>query len=173
MLSALFSGMEIAFVSSNKLLLQLDKSNKSLTSDIISIFYAHPQIFISTILVGNNICLVVFSIKIANLLAPLLTPYFANDLLLSLVQSLIATVIVLFFGEYIPKTIFRANANACLRIFAPLLLPIYALLYPVAQFTSWLSKGVMRLFGVRNSGELPCRWRQGGHTVFHLQVRWR
>ena len=153
MLSALFSGMEIAFVSSNKLLLQLDKSNKSLTSDIISIFYAHPQIFISTILVGNNICLVVFSIMIANMLAPLLTPYFANDLLLSLVQSLIATVIVLFFGEYIPKTIFRANANACLRIFAPLLLPIYALLYPVAQFTSWLSKGVMRLFGIRNSGE--------------------
>ncbi|HBZ33695.1 MAG TPA: hemolysin [Bacteroidales bacterium] len=149
--SALFSGMEIAFVSSNKLLLQLDKSDNSLTSDIISIFYDHPQIYISTILVGNNICLVVFSIKMADLLAPYLAPITqGHDLLLAFMQSLIATIIVLFMGEYIPKSIFHSNANLCLRIFAPLLLPIYAVLYPVAMFVTWLSILIMKIFGVKD-----------------------
>lgn len=154
MLSALFSGMEIAFVASNKLLLQLDKSNKSLTSDIISIFYAHPQTFISTILVGNNICLVIFSIETASVLAPYLTPYLGdNALVLSLAQSLIATAVVLFLGEYIPKSIFRNNANLCLRIFAPIILPVYAVLYPVALFITWLCIGIMKLFGVKSKGD--------------------
>lgn len=148
LLAAFFSGMEIAFVSSNKLLFEVESSDTSITSAIIRKFYKHPQQYITTMLIGGNIVLVVFSIKMNELLLPLFS-FTSNGLLLSLIVSLIATIIVLFFGEYIPKMLMHANPNAWLRAFSPLLYLIYFLLYPFALFCMWLSKGMLRIGGVK------------------------
>lgn len=138
-LSAFFSGMEIAFVSSNKLRFEVEKDESSLTSAIITKFYQHPQLFITTMLVGNNIVLVIFSIKMNELLLPYFS-FTQNGLILSLLVSLIATLIVLFFGEYIPKIVMRNNPNSWLRVFSPLLYLIYIVLFPISYFCTWLSR---------------------------------
>lgn len=148
LLAAFFSGMEIAFVSSNKLRFEVESSETSLTSTIIHKFYRHPQQYITTMLIGGNVVLVVFSIKMNELLLPYFS-FTQNSVLISFIVSLIATIIVLFFGEYIPKMLMRANPNAWLRIFSPLLYLIYILLYPIALFCMWLSKALLRIIGTR------------------------
>lgn len=147
--SAFFSGMEIAFVSSNKLRFELEKRESRLTAKIITMFYRHPQQYITTMLVGNNICLVVFSMLMAEILEPYFSLFISNDLLMSFVQSVVATVIVLFVGEFFPKTLFRINPNLWLRIFAPLLYVIYVVLYPVSLMSTWMSIGLLRLVGAK------------------------
>ena len=147
--SAFFSGMEIAFVSSNKLRFELEKRESRLTAKIITMFYRHPQQYITTMLVGNNICLVVFSMLMAEILEPYFSLFISNDLLMSFVQSVVATVIVLFVGEFFPKTLFRINPNLWLRIFAPLLYVIYVMLYPVSLMSTWMSIGLLRLMGAK------------------------
>ena len=134
-------------MSSNKLRFELDKKQKNLASGILSIFYRNPQRYISTMLVGNNICLVIYGILMAKMLEPALS-VLGNDFLMIISQAIIATVIVLFTGEFLPKTIFRINPNLWLRIFSWLLLAFYVLLYPVSTFSSWLSIRVLKLFGV-------------------------
>ncbi|MCE1155231.1 MAG: CNNM domain-containing protein, partial [Bacteroidales bacterium] len=145
LLSAFFSGMEIAFVSSNKLRFELEKKQKSLSSSILTIFYAHPQQFIATMLVGNNITLVVYGMLMAGLLSPILQPL-PGQFLITTVQTIIATIIVLFTGEFLPKTIFRVNPNLWLKVFSWILLFFYAVLYPVAVFSTKLSQTILRLF---------------------------
>lgn len=142
-LSAFFSGMEIAFVSSNKLRFELEKKQKSLSSAILDIFFRHPQQFIATMLVGNNITLVVYGMLMAELLAPLLE-MLQHQFLITVVQTLIATIIVLVTGEFLPKTIFRVNPNLWLKVFSWILLFFYTLLYPIAIFSSWLSQTILR-----------------------------
>lgn len=142
-LSAFFSGMEIAFVSSNKLRFELEKKQKSLSSAILDIFFRHPQQFIATMLVGNNITLVVYGMLMAELLAPLLE-VLQHQFLITVVQTLIATIIVLVTGEFLPKTIFRVNPNLWLKVFSWILLFFYTLLYPIAIFSSWLSQTILR-----------------------------
>lgn len=134
-------------MSSNKLRFELDKKQKNLASGILSIFYRNPQRYISTMLVGNNICLVIYGILMAKMLEPALS-VLGNDFLMIISQAIIATVIVLFTGEFLPKTIFRINPNLWLRIFSWLLLAFYVLLYPVSTFSSWFSIRVLKLFGV-------------------------
>lgn len=146
--SAFFSGMEIAFVSSNKLRFELNKKQKDLASSILSVFYRHPQRYISTMLVGNNISLVIYGILMAEILEPVLG-FLGNQFLITLTQTIIATVLVLITGEFLPKTIFRINPNLWLRLFSWLLYAFYILLYPVSSFSSWLSIRVLRLIGVR------------------------
>jgi len=148
--SAFFSGMEIAFVSSNKLRFELDKKQRSLTSSILSIFYNHPEQYISTMLVGNNVCLVIYGLLMARILTPWLTPL-ENQFLITLVQTIIATAIVLVTGEFLPKSIFRVNSNFWLRTFSFLLLIFYVVLYPIASFVTWLSLEILRLFGVKSN----------------------
>ena len=139
-------------MSSNKLRFELDKKQKNLASGILSIFYRNPQQYISTMLVGNNISLVIYGILMAKMLEPALS-VLGNDFLMIISQAIIATVIVLFTGEFLPKTIFRINPNLWLRIFSWLLLAFYVLLYPVSTFSSWFSIRVLKLFGVGiNSG---------------------
>ncbi|MCE5331603.1 MAG: hemolysin family protein [Bacteroidales bacterium] len=145
--SAFFSGMEIAFVSSNKLRFELDKKQKNLASSILSIFYRNPQRYISTMLVGNNICLVIYGILMAEALTPWLDAL-GNQVLITLSQTIIATIIVLITGEFLPKTIFRINPNLWLRVFSWLLLAFYVILYPVSSFSSWLSVRIMKLLGM-------------------------
>jgi CBS domain containing-hemolysin-like protein len=144
--------MEIAFVSSNKLRFELEKKQKNLTSSILSIFYKHPQQFISTMLVGNNIVLVVYGLMIAKLLTPVFS-FIDNQLIITLIQTIIATIIVLITGEFLPKTVFRISPNIWLRGFSWLLLVFYTLLYPVAFFSTWLSQKILKLFNSKPSGD--------------------
>lgn len=147
--SAFFSGMEIAFLSSNKLRFELDKKRQSLTSSIISIFYGNSEQFIATMLVGNNIALVIYGIEMADLLSPMLRLFISNDFAVNILQTIIATIIVLFTGEFLPKTIFRINPNVWLTIFSPLLWLCYVLLYPIARFSTFLSVKLLQLFKVK------------------------
>jgi len=137
-------------VSSNKLRFELDKKQRSLTSSILSIFYNHPEQYISTMLVGNNVCLVIYGLLMARILTPWLAPL-ENQFLITLVQTIIATAIVLVTGEFLPKSIFRVNSNFWLRTFSFLLLIFYVVLYPIASFVTWLSLGILRLFGVKSN----------------------
>src|ERR1035437_9479477 len=96
--AAFFSGLELAFITSNKLRFELDKKKKNITSSILSIFYRNPQQFISTMLVGNNICLVVYGMLMAEVMTPWLSPI-GNEFIITLVQIILATAIVLITGE--------------------------------------------------------------------------
>lgn len=147
--SAFFSGMEIAFLSSNKLRFELDKKKRSLTSRILNIFYNDPEQYVSTLLVGNNIALVIYGIEMAEILSPVFALWIDSALLINLLQTIAATIIVLFTGEFLPKTIFRVNPNLWLQVFAPLLWLCYVLLYPIARFTTRISMGLLRLFHVK------------------------
>lgn len=152
--SAFFSGMEIAFVSSNKLRFELEKMNSNITSHILSIFYRRPNDFISTQLVGNNIALVIYGILMAGLIEQkLLTGIIDNEFLLVLTQTIISTIIVLFTGEFMPKTLFKLCPNLCLQVFAIPAFICYIVLYPISKFASMLSNGLLRLVGVRVSKE--------------------
>lgn len=148
-LSAFCSAMEIAFLRSNKLRFEVEKSESGITDKIIQIFYRHPQQFITTLLVGNNIVLVVFSMKMSELL----TPWFGfmqNGAVISLIVTLIATITVLYLGEYLPKNISRSNPNAFFRFFSPFAFLMYILLYPIGIFCTWCSKGLLFLLGVKS-----------------------
>lgn len=140
--------MEIAFVSSNKLRFELNKKQKDLASSILSVFYRHPQRYISTMLVGNNISLVIYGILMAKILEPGLG-FLGNQFLITFTQTIIATILVLITGEFLPKTIFRINPNLWLRVFSWLLYTFYILLYPVSGFSSWLSIRILRIIGVK------------------------
>lgn len=152
--SAFFSGMEIAFVSCNKLRFEMDKEKGSLTSRILSIFFDSPNTFISTMLVGNNIALVIYGILMAQLIEQnLLQGVIANPFLLVLTQTIISTLIILVTGEFMPKTIFKINPNLSLNLFALPLLICYIILYPVSKFASGVSNLILRVFGVKINKE--------------------
>lgn len=157
--SAFFSGMEIAYVSSSKLRFEMDKADHSLNSRIQDIFYKHPNNFISTLLVGNNIALVIYGILMAQLLGIL----FINNMgapegVQLALETLISTLIVLVTGEFLPKTIFKINPNGMLSFFAFPMFLIYIILYPISKFTSGLSKLLLRMLGVKvkhNDADAP------------------
>ena len=149
-LSALFSGVEMAFVTSDRVRLELDVNRGGFISRIINRFYSNSDLFISTILVGNNIVLVVYGIGAAALIEPLLEGIYPNEFFVLLGQTLISTFVILFCGEFFPKTIFGINPNTSFRIMALPIAVFYVLLYPVSVFTSWLSRVLMRLAGVKD-----------------------
>ena len=149
--SAFFSGMEIAFVSSNKLRFEMDRSQSSLSSRLAATFIEHPNSFISSLLVGNNIAIVIYGILIAKLLESIVIQPLGitNEWLALLIQTIISTLIVLFTGEFLPKTLFKLNPNRTLVFFAPLAYLFYIVLYPISKFTSGLSKLLLRAFGLK------------------------
>ncbi len=152
--SAFFSGMEIAFVSSNRLLAEVAREKNGLSQRAIALFYRHPNNFVSTMLVGNNIALVIYGILFAEI--------FDNYVFDGIVQSaatrvtldtLLSTLVVLFTGEFLPKTIFKSNANGMLTFFAIPAFICYVVLYPVSRFATLLSKGLLWIMGVKMSKE--------------------
>ena len=129
--SAFFSGIEIAFISSNRLKLELDKSSDSFISKTIAIFSRDESNFIASMLIGNNIALVIFSISMTKLLDPFLNEVISSSFLLLFTQTIISTIIILMTAEFIPKVIFRINPNYMLKIFSLPLIFFYFLLYPI------------------------------------------
>jgi CBS domain containing-hemolysin-like protein len=156
--SAFFSAAEIAFVSSNKLLFELENKNRNLTSRILNRFYGNANQYISCMLVGNNIALVIYGLLMAKALSPSMERIFSSDLLILLMQSLIATILIIFTGEFMPKTVARINPNFFLTLFAIPLYIVYIILYPLSKFASWIVGLILRVFGVKISGINPKRF---------------
>ena len=146
--SAFFSGMEIAFVSSNRLRAEMDREKNGLAQRAIAYFYQHPNNFVSTMLVGNNIALVIYGILFARIFDATLF-YGLSDGVRVTADTLLSTLVVLFTGEFLPKTIFKSNPNTMLTFFAVPAWICYVVLYPISRFATQLSRGMMRLFGVR------------------------
>ena len=151
-LSAFFSGMEIAFVSSNRMLAEMDREGNSIAKNIISRFYNHPNGFVSTMLVGNNIVLVVYGILVARL--------FDNTIFSSLddgmkvtADTLLSTLVILFTGEFLPKILFKNNANRLLSVFSVPAYLFYIILWPISRFSTLVSKCLLRLVGIRMETE--------------------
>ena len=146
--SAFFSGMEIAFVTSNRMLAEMDKDKNGLSQKIQALFYKNPNNFVSTMLVGNNISLVVYGILIAQL--------FDNTIFKNMEASftvpadtILSTLIVLFTGEFLPKTFFKSNPNRSLSFFAIPAYLCYLVLWPVSRFSTFLSRILLQLFGMK------------------------
>ncbi len=149
-LSALFSGVEIAYISSNRVKVEIDVKRGGLIGRIINLYYTHQELFISTILVGNNIVLVIYGMGAATLLEPWIAMWCPNEAGILIVQTLISTAIILLTGEFFPKTIFRINPNSSLRVFSLPIFFFWIVLYPISAFTTWLSKALMWIAGIRN-----------------------
>lgn len=148
-LSGFFSGMEIAFFNSNKLRIEIDKQKGLVSGTIFSKFLNKPSELIATLLIGNNIALVLYGIAIAILIEPLIVNVFPNaassDGLLLVIQTIIATSIILVASEFIPKILFRLNPNGVLRFFAIPTILFHYLFYPIAKLFIWLSKMLLKL----------------------------
>ena len=152
--SAFFSGMEIAFVSSSKLRFEVDKNSRSLAGKLLSVFYNNPNNYISTMLVGNNIALVIYGIMMARVIDGALEVYIPNNpALLLLIDTIISTLIILVVGEFLPKTIFKINPNGTLRFFALPTYLLYILLYPISKFATACARGILRIFGIKLNKE--------------------
>lgn len=147
-LSAFFSGMEIAFVSSNRLLVEMEKEKNGLAQKCLTVFYNNPNGFVSTMLVGNNIVLVVYGILFAQLFdATLFHPY--EPATRVILDTILSTLIVLFTGEFLPKTLFKSNPNRLLTFFAPLAYIFFIVLWPISRFTTFIARVLLRLLGVK------------------------
>lgn len=146
--SAFFSGMEIAFVSGNRLLVEMEREKNGLSQRALSFFYRHPNTFVSTMLVGNNIALVIYGLLFALIFdSTIFSGLSAGERVTA--DTILSTVVVLFTGEFLPKTIFKSNPNTFLTFFALPAMACYVLLYPVSRFATFLSRALLRVFGVK------------------------
>ena len=152
LLSAFFSGMEIAFTSKNRLKLEIDRKQSRMFDRIADIFSRHPGQYITTILVGNNIALVVYSLYMSLLLRGIFYALGWEGIARNgsvAIETAVSTVIIIFAAEFLPKSIFRNNPNFYYRALAPVIYFFYLLLYPVARLTTLISHGILRLAGRR------------------------
>lgn len=156
--SAFFSGMEIAFTSKNRLKLELDRKQSRLFDRIAALFERHPGQYITTILVGNNIALVLYSLYMSLLLRGLFLLAGWEELATHgsvAIETAVSTLLIIFLGEFIPKSIFRNNPNFFYRIFSPVIYLIYLVLYPIARLTTLLSQGILWLLGHKTQPDAP------------------
>lgn len=151
--SGLFSGCEIAFVQSSKVRMEIDAARGGMVDRIIKGFSRHEDMFISTLLVGNNVVLVIYGISFSVIVNPLFEEWFHHSEVLTLISNTVfSTAVILLLGEFLPKTTFRINPNFMMRLLALPLYLIYLILYPVSWFVSVISKGLMKLCGL-DTGE--------------------
>ena len=151
--SALFSGLEIAFISSNKLQIELDKNKGMFSAKILSSFVNNPSGILGALLLGNNISLVIYGIAMANILEPvienILTPQYSSEFLILIIQTILSTILILIAAEFIPKALFRINPNAVLGRFAIPIKIFYWLFYPfiflLVNFAEFILKKLFRL----------------------------
>lgn len=146
--SAFFSGMEIAFVSSNRMLAEMDKEKGGISHRCISLFYRYPNNFVSTMLVGNNIALVVYGILFAKIFDATLF-YNLNEGLRVTADTILSTVVVLFTGEFLPKMFFKSNPNRLMSVFAFPAFICYVILWPISKFSTSLARVLLRIIGVK------------------------
>ena len=146
--SAFFSGMEIAFVSSNRMLAEMERGKNGMAQKAIAFFYRHPNNFVSTMLVGNNIALVIYGILFAQIFDATLFSSLGDGERVT-ADTLASTIVVLFTGEFIPKLIFKSNPNKMLSLFALPAMICYILLYPISRFATFLSKCMLRIVGIK------------------------
>jgi CBS domain containing-hemolysin-like protein len=146
--SAFFSGIEIAFISANRLKIELDKNQGSFSGKILSYLVKHESKFISAMLLGNNVALVLYGIFMAKSLEPFISIWVGNEALILLIQTIISTLLVLVTAEFIPKAIFSLNPNRTLSLFAPLIILIYSILFVPSYFTTLISNFFLKLFRV-------------------------
>lgn len=151
-LSAFFSGMEIAFVSSNRMLAEMDREGNGIAKKIISKFYNHPNGFVSTMLVGNNIVLVVYGILVARFFDSTIFSSLDDGMKVT-ADTLLSTLVILFTGEFLPKILFKNNANRLLSVFSVPAYLFYILLWPISRFSTLVSKCLLRIVGIRMEAE--------------------
>ena len=153
LLSAFFSGMELAFLNKNRLKLEIDRKQSRVFDYIAGLFSRHQGEYITTILVGNNIVLVIYTMCLSFLLRGIATSlgWNSGEEGSILIETVIPTIIIIFFGEYLPKSLTRGNPNFYYRYFSPIMYIFYIVLYPISKATTLLSHGIMRLFGRRPS----------------------
>jgi len=144
LLSGFFSGMEIAFVSSNRLMQELDIKRKVIPARILSIFYKNPSRFIGALLLGNNIALVIYGIATANLLEPIIANYISSEYIILIIQTIISTLLILIVAEFIPKVLFRISPNTILKAFALPVWIFYFAFYPLILTYLGISEGIIK-----------------------------
>jgi CBS domain containing-hemolysin-like protein len=142
--SAFFSGLEIAFITSNKLRIELENKQGSLTAKILSHFNKYPSHYLGTMLLGNNIALVIFGIYMEEELNPLLGQYISSKIMLLIISTFLSTLLILITAEYVPKSIFRIHPNRTLRLFVFPLTIVYGVLYPIVMITVGFSEFILK-----------------------------
>lgn len=148
--SAFFSGMEIAFITSNKLRIELENKQGNFSAKILSHFNKYPSRYLATMLVGNNIALVIFGIYMDEELSHSMEHYISSKILLLLISTFLSTMLILVVAEYLPKNLFRINPNKTLSLFVFPLTIVYGVLYPVVLITIGFSEFILkRLFRVK------------------------
>tara|TARA_B100000965_G_scaffold187287_1_gene156310 strand:- start:127 stop:1398 length:1272 start_codon:yes stop_codon:yes gene_type:complete len=145
--SAFFSGMEIAYISANKLKIELDNKKGEWSAKILSFLSKSPAWFIAAMLIGNNIALVIYTLYMADLLSPLLNNWGFNSTSILLIQTIFSTFFILVFAEFLPKAIFRLNPNRVLKVFSLVLVVFYFLIWPVTALVVYLTKFALKFFG--------------------------
>jgi putative hemolysin len=147
--SAFFSGMEIAFISSNRLKVEMERAKGTLNGKLLGTFYKNEAHFIATLLVGNNFALVVYGISIAKGLNPIIVNWGIpenNEFTILLIQTIISTLLVLGTAEFLPKVLVQINPNRFLSVSSIPMLIIYWILYIPTLFVMFLSNGLLKLF---------------------------
>ncbi len=141
--SAFFSGMEIAFVAANKFRLELEKKQAHTSAKILSVFLKKPGEYITTMLIGNNIALVIYGIAMAKILDPVIGVYIQSTFAVFILQTIISTLIILITAEFIPKAFFRLHPNDSLNVFAIPVRFFHFIFYPVTRFTMWITNTLL------------------------------
>ena len=152
LLSAFFSGMEIAFLTSNKLRIEIDKSKKGVTQALIDLFISHSGMYITTLLVGNNVVMVIYGIFMSDMLVKQFEFLHLSIGVELFVETLVSTLIILVFAEFLPKTVFRLRSNLFLKLFSVPVFLFYLLFFPLSYFSVWLGGWLLRIFTGRKLG---------------------
>ena len=152
LLSAFFSGMEIGLLSSNILRIVIDKSIIGVTQGLIDLFISLSGMYITTLLVGNNVVMVIYGIFMSDLLVKQFEFLHLSIGVELFVETLVSTLIILVFAEFLPKTVFRLRSNLFLKLFSVPVFLFYLLFFPLSYFSVWLGGWLLRIFTGRKLG---------------------